>query len=312
MQQGTLGEQYLEKYVLPNINRKHGKDELIPEVGNDYSLREQIVTADGVGETPAIAWNKAMNNFLCSLENPLGARVTLLLPENVKATFISDCMERFQKLADEHKCDIVGGHTQVSDAFSKPTFSVQIYGKKERPYPAQWSQKLRADIVMAGAAGILGTDRLLAAGQMNFRFPENFLQGAGFGEGKYSIVPMTELVLKLFEQKELQIYKLHDISAGGVYGALWQLGKSLNAGMEIDNRKIPIRQETIELCECVDCNPYLLDGTGGLLIVCDKGRELLEAFKTAEIPAAIIGETIAGKERMVYFGDNEHRTLAPT
>ena len=42
---------------------------------------------------------------------------------------------------------------------------------------------------------------------------------------------------------------MHDLSEGGVFGALWELGQCSGVGLEIDLKKIPIRQETIEICE---------------------------------------------------------------
>ena len=36
---------------------------------------------------------------------------------------------------------------------------------------------------------------------------------------------------------------MHDLSEGGVFGALWELGQCSGVGLEIDLKKIPIRRE---------------------------------------------------------------------
>ena len=64
---------------------------------------------------------------------------------------------------------------------------------------------------------------------------------------------------------------MHDLSEGGVFGALWELGQCSGVGLEIDLKKIPIRQETIEICEFFDLNPYKLLSGGSLLLAAADG-----------------------------------------
>lgn len=42
---------------------------------------------------------------------------------------------------------------------------------------------------------------------------------------------------------------MHDITEGGIFGALWEMAEASGVGLEIDLKKIPVRQETIEICE---------------------------------------------------------------
>jgi len=42
---------------------------------------------------------------------------------------------------------------------------------------------------------------------------------------------------------------------GGVFNALWELYKMTGCGMEVDLFKLPITQQTIEICEFYDINP---------------------------------------------------------
>ena len=69
---------------------------------------------------------------------------------------------------------------------------------------------------------------------------------------------------------------MHDGSSGGVYGALWQMGVWMDKGFEVQHVDIPIRQETIEICEFFNINPYLLDATGCLFVVVEDGEKLVE------------------------------------
>ena len=52
-----------------------------------------------------------------------------------------------------------------------------------------------------------------------------------------------------------------------------------------------MRQETIEVCEYFDLNPYELMAGGSLLILSSNGGELVRALDAAGVPAAVIGQS---------------------
>lgn len=91
--------------------------------------------------------------------------------------------------------------------------------------------------------------------------------------------------------------------AEGVFGALWKLGEELSCGLEVNLMQIPIRQITIEMCDLVDINPYEADSTGCGLIVTDSPRCILDTFAQTGVPAAVIGYTTGGNDRVVVNGE---------
>lgn len=101
-----------------------------------------------------------------------------------------------------------------------------------------------------------------------------------------------------------------DVSEGGIFGALWEMAATAGVGLEVDIKKIPIRQETIEICEVFDINPYLLISGGALLIGADNGNYLVETLKKAGIHAAVVGYATEGNDRVVVNRE-ERRFLEP-
>ena len=81
-------------------------------------------------------------------------------------------------------------------------------------------------------------------------------------------------------------------------------------GIQVELKKIPVRQETIEVCEFIDCNPYLIASDGVLLAGTHEGARLVEAYRLAGIPAAVIGTVTGGNDRVVINGA-EKRFLVP-
>ena len=92
---------------------------------------------------------------------------------------------------------------------------------------------------------------------------------------------------------------------GGIYAALWRLGESLNTGFTVRHKDIPILQETIEVCNLLDINPYMLESGDCMLMVTDAPSELTEEMNRAGIPAADIGNLTTERKRAIINGENE-------
>ena len=103
---------------------------------------------------------------------------------------------------------------------------------------------------------------------------------------------------------------LHDISTGGVFAGVWELTSASGLGVKIELQKIPVWQETVEVSEVFDINPYMLDGTGSLLIVTDNGERLVDVLEEKGINASVIGIITSDKNRVLINGD-ETRFLEP-
>ena len=103
---------------------------------------------------------------------------------------------------------------------------------------------------------------------------------------------------------------MHDITEGGIFGALWEMAEASGVGLEIDLKKIPVRQETIEICEFFGINPYELISSGSMLMAAADGNLLVNELKKAGIPATIIGKATAGNDR-VLLNEDERRFLEP-
>ena len=96
----------------------------------------------------------------------------------------------------------------------------------------------------------------------------------------------------------------------GVFGALWELGEASGVGITAHLDKIPIKQETIEVCEVFKINPYMLISSGSMMIGCEKGNLLVEKLEEAGINAAVLGRATEGNDRIVVSRD-ETRYIGP-
>lgn len=62
---------------------------------------------------------------------------------------------------------------------------------------------------------------------------------------------------------------------GGILSGLWKMAEASGVGLDVDLRRIPIRQETIEVCERLDVDPYKLESEGTVLLGTGQGDALV-------------------------------------
>ena len=80
------------------------------------------------------------------------------------------------------------------------------------------------------------------------------------------------------------------------------MAEASEVGLEADFRKVPIRQETIEVCEIFDLNPYKLQADGAVLIGIRGGEALVQRLRNEGFMAEVIGQTNSGHDRLLSSG----------
>lgn len=94
------------------------------------------------------------------------------------------------------------------------------------------------------------------------------------------------------------------LGRGGIFNALWQLLDELSLGMEADLTRIPVLQETIEILELFDLNPYYADSAGSVLIATEHGYELSSLLTRKGIPNTVIGVLMPPPSRVIRMPDH--------
>lgn len=97
---------------------------------------------------------------------------------------------------------------------------------------------------------------------------------------------------------------VYEAGEDGILAALWRLAEASGVGLAVDLRKIPVRQEIIEICERLEENPYQLSSCGCFLVGMRNGTAFVNACEREGIPAAIVGETNRRNDRLLYSGGN--------
>lgn len=156
----------------------------------------------------------------------------------------------------------------------------------------------RADqqIVISKWIGLEGTSRLARENYERLcqRFPARMLGEAASFDRYLSVKSEAAIAMKS------GVCGIHAVSQGGIFAGLWEMAENAGVGLEADLRKIPVRQETIEICEFFGENPYELLSGGCLIMMADDGDALVRALSLEGIPAVVVGRTTRGNDRVLY------------
>ena len=97
---------------------------------------------------------------------------------------------------------------------------------------------------------------------------------------------------------------IRQVSRGGILASLWDLAKDTELGLNLDLKKIAVRQETIEVCEHFRLNPYQLASGGSFLMLSENGEALADTLNQKGIQAAVIGQLTDSNDKVIHNGED--------
>ena len=326
MNSGKVPVNVLKRSVLRQLKNKRSEIANSAGLGADCAIFEpfsegQLVTcvqegvvelccendlAEAEREDPSVMpmrrfFQKCANNLATAGAEPVAAELVIFLPENVEEPELKALMSEAEGIAAELNIQIIGGQTRVSSAVRQPLATVTGYGiRKTGAVQMDVRKKLAGqEIIITKWIGLEGTADLAARNQEELltRYPAYLGEEAAAFDRYYSILPEAATAVKSGG------CTMHDISEGGVFAALWEMAEGAGVGLTIDMKKLPLRQETVEVCEFCNVNPYELRSGGSLIIASPEGTTVVEALAAEGIPAVIVGRFTDSNERLILNED---------
>lgn len=160
------------------------------------------------------------------------------------------------------------------------------------------AMKAGQDLVVAGYAGLAGT--VILAREKRTSLERWF-------SGEYLDMILSHEAVgwdgNLEYWKPFGATECEQAGEGGILTALWNLSGAYETGIEFSLRQIPVKQETIEICERLELNPYRLYSKRCCLLVADNGGQMKEALAGKGIYAQVIGKVNRGIAREILSAE---------
>lgn len=320
MKNGKISESVLKRSVLKQLHTRNDRVTLKSAVGEDCAVidfdgsqGDQIVTCTesftlNVSDRNVrakCAVYAALNNIYSAGARPIGIEMALLIPTIENEANLRETVRAIDAVCEEAGVVVLGGHTHVSRAVRNIIINITAIGEADKNVLTPSSAvRPGMDIIVTGYVGLEGT--AILANEYKERLTERF--SAAFINKSAAYIDVISTAKEAASAVGAGAAAIHDASEGGIFGALWDMAEASKVGLDIDLKKIPIRQDTIEISEFFDINPYKLLSGGSLIIAAMDGNRIVREIEKTGLNAVIVGVATDTNDRVLIQG-GERRFL---
>lgn len=315
MKIGKVSQTVLKRSILKPLQFHREEALFTPSVeemcyGVSRKEGEEFISSSAVlygdeKDLGVFALAQVVNDLASRGAEAVGASVHIMLPPYAYESRLKTMVEYVERAGSAHAVQIMCAKAEVSPVISKAVVYVNGVGVVKKDEILQSSMgKAEQDIVLLKWIGLEGTFRVMREKEeeLGQRFVPTFLN------------QIRSLEPEIFSEKEMKVAKefgvsaMHQITSGGILAALWEMSEASGVGIEVDLKRMTIKQETVEVCEFCHLNPYQLTSAGSILIMTDRGEELVEKYMEMGVCASLLGKTTADSARVIVGGE-ERRFL---
>ena len=307
-----MPNELLEKIVFNNISLKRdevlvrasiGEDTAVIDLGDNLCVLSTDPITGATKGLGALAIHVSCNDAATKGAEPVGILLTILCPDGTEEEELELIMTEAGNAAKEVNVEIIGGHTEITDAVNRLVLSTTVIAKMKREDLHSYETIEPGDkVVLSKWIGLEGTHIL--ASELKDKLKDNFTEAEiqeAMDLGEHLSVVKEGLIAKDFGVKYM-----HDVTEGGIYGAIWETGKAIDKGIDLFEDNLPIKEITKRICDYLDVDVRKLISSGSMIMVVPyKNTEALVAkLNEKNIPASIIGEITENGIKSIKNGNS--------
>ncbi|AEV68093.1 AIR synthase family protein [Acetivibrio clariflavus] len=309
MKIGKIPNSVLKEIVLDKIKGSRKEVLLRPKVGEDccavdFENKVCVLSSDPItgaeNEIGRLAVHISCNDVASCGAEPLGLIVTILVPPTATQKDLELVMSQISETANSLNVDIIGGHTEVTGAVNRFVIITTAVGYVLKDKLVSTSGAMVGDdIILTKFAGIEGTAIIAhdKESELKDKIEKDVLEKAK------SLVKDISVVKEGIIAGRFGVNSMHDVTEGGVLGAVWEVAEASEKGAVIYADKIPVLKETLKICNIYNIDPFRLISSGCMIITCKNGKDLVKELEENGIKATVIGQITEGNEKRLVLKD---------
>ena len=316
---GKLDSELLEKIVFHNITFKRPEVLTRPGIGEDcavvdFGSYECIMSTDpitaAISEIGRLAIHISCNDIASNGIQPLGIMLAVMLPVGTTEEQIEEMMRQAGQASEELGVEIIGGHTEITPAVVKPVIVSTAIGRGEK-WASQHSENMKTGdyIMLTKSAGLEGTGIIACDFEQQLK---EVLSQEEIGEAK-ALLNQVSVVTEGVAAGKVGTHGMHDVTEGGVLGAVWEMCQIAKTGAEVWVDQVPVKPVTTKICQHFGIDFLRLISSGCMMIMVapDKREQMEQALADAGVEAACIGIIKDEKEGICMTVNGEKKEIAP-
>lgn len=326
---GKINDEFFKSFIYPYCGSKRSEVEVPPQFGVDVALvrmpngYDMALTSDPLSLIPTLglresAWlsvHLMANDMATTGKAPMFAQFVLNLPPTLSAKDFETYWKYIHQYCEEMGTAITGGHT---GRFEGQQSTVAGGGTMITIAPS--GEMLTSKGASAGDAIIVTKEAaIIATAILALSFPvtvrnkcgSEIQQSAADLINESSALKAGLVAGKLNTSSSRTVTAMHDVTEGGVLGAIYEMAMAAGCGVVIDEEKLPcgIAQEAV--CNLFDIDPNFCIGAGSMIIAAkhENAEDVIEALKAEGIKAAIVGQFTSQEKGLRVAGPKGERAL---
>jgi len=306
---GKIEHRFFEQFIH---NRSgHARDEVIagPQFGVDVSVIDlhggmaMALTSDPLSLIPSLglqesAWlsvHLMANDMATTGYAPMYGQFVLNLPSTFSKGDFKTYWEYFHRFCADIKVAITGGHTGFIEGQNSTIAgggTLITVAPKNKLLLSRLAKS--GDVILVTKSCAISSAAILA-----MSFPETVRNEAGietYQQACNSFYHTSSLQDALTavngNHEKAGITAMHDVTEGGVLGAIYELAIASGNGAVIYNDKLPVAAVQSEVCNIFGLDPRYCVGAGAMIIACER-----------EVSAAVIARLTENNISCVAVGE---------
>lgn len=304
---GKINHTQFEDFLKQRCGKVRDEVRVGPDFGVDVSVvdlhggKAMAMTSDPLSLIPSLgleesAWlsvHLMANDMATTGFAPMFGQFVLNLPAHISKNDFEIYWNYIHQFCKDIGVSITGGHTgfiegQNSTIAGGGTFIT--IAPKEEILVSKYAKS--GDAILVTKTSALSSAAILA-----MSFPESVKNKVG-KEFHYSAsasfydTSSLKDALAAVQIENSGVTAIHDVTEGGVLGAIYELVIASGNGAEIFNEKLPIGKVQSAVCNLFSLDPRYCIGAGSMIITCKKEKvsEIISRLETNHIPCTEVGK----------------------
>jgi hydrogenase expression/formation protein HypE len=325
---GKVSPEIFDSLILPRLGHhrdevivgpQHGVDVGIVDLGHDQVM---VTTTDPFFVVPEYGWERAAwfafhivaSDAYTSGLAPNYLTIDLNLPPEMQRDALETIWEVVHRECDRLGIAIVSGHTGTYENCAFPMIGgATLIGVGHREAYVTPAMARIGDVVVVTKGAAIET-----AGQLSVLFPGRISAAHGDDVAReceaifsqMSVVDDARAAVKV-GIRDAGVTSMHDATEFGVWGALVEVARASNVGLNIDKDAIILQDNVRKVCDLFEVDPFCASSEGTLVITCrpHKADALVALLGNHDIPASAVGVIVEPVDGLTYIEEGRTHSL---
>lgn len=317
MQVGKLTPAALQQLIFDRLGKRRpevvlrgalGEDSAALDLGGDLCVISTDPITGAAKHAGWLAVHVSCNDVAANGAEPVAVLLTLLLPAGSDPRLVQEIMTDAEQAAREVRVEIVGGHTELTEAVNQPIISTTVIGRVAKGHLATTGSIQPGDALVATKyVGLEGT-AILA---WDFSTITKPILGTALWEATCALKQQISVLPEARVAAACGVRAMHDATEGGVLGAAYEMAGASGLGFDIEERALTIHPATKLLAKHLQFDPLRLISSGTLLLATPEPEILLAELRSQDILGSVIGHFHASGEKRLLRASGSSELINP-